>query len=470
MSYVFKALILITIFLGAGTYCHAQEIDFDEAELTAFIASQMRLSRIPSLAVGIIRRDRIVYLRSFGTTAGKPVTPQTPFLIGSLSKSFTALGVMQLVEAGKLNLDTPVYQYLPSFRLRDVEASRTITVRHLLNQTSGLPKSAGFFVPETDALSRTELAHPVGQVYEYCNLNYKILGLLIEAVTGRTYAAYMQEHVLNPLEMRFTYLTYDDAVGHGLIEGHQYLFGLPVSVSTFRYDNRNVAAGGIVSSAEDMCRYLIAHLQDGIYNGHSIITPANLALTHQPRSDIGSRYGMGWVAGQWNGLESISHLGLNEDFSSNMNILPEKGYGIIILTNVNSFTQHHDMMDGIVRRLHGQPTKSYIPYELLQRLLLLVTLLFGLAQLIRRFLNWRKLGYPLLIRMTAKVAVLLTFGVGISLFLLIAIPIWANAPLNIIFRFQPDIGYGLLCGAIIFTLASFIGAFVRSKLSLAVAT
>jgi hypothetical protein len=179
---------------------------------------------------------------------------------------------------------------------------------------------------------------------------------------------------------------------------------------------------------------------------------------------------MGWVAGQWNGLESISHTGLNEDFSSSMNILPGKGYGIIILTNVNSFTQHHDMMDGIVRRLHGQPTKSYIPYELLQRLLLLVTLLFGLAQLIRRFLNWRKLGYPLLIRMTAKVAVLLTFGVGISLFLLIAIPIWANAPLNIIFRFQPDIGYGLLCGAIIFTLAGFIGAFVKSKLSLAAAT
>ena len=202
MSFIRKALILLTVFLGANTYCHAQEIDFDEAELTTFIASQLRVSQVPGLAVGIVRRDRIVYLRGFGTTTGRGITPQTPFLIGSLSKSFTALAVMQLVEAGQLDLDAPIYQYLPWFRLGDVEASRTITVRQLLNQTSGLPTSAGFFTPDADSLGKTELAHPVGQVYQYCNLNYQILGLLIEAVTGQTYAAYVQEHLLDPLQMR----------------------------------------------------------------------------------------------------------------------------------------------------------------------------------------------------------------------------------------------------------------------------
>jgi CubicO group peptidase (beta-lactamase class C family) len=467
MSYSFKQLILIAILTGAYTFCHAQEIDFDEAELTTFIASQMRLSRIPNLAVGIVRRDKIVYLRGFGTTAGQQISPRTPFLIGSLSKSFTALAVMQLAEAEKLNLDTPVYQYLSWFRLRDVEASRTITVRHLLNQTSGLPTSAGFFAPDADSLSQTELAHPVGQVYEYCNLNYKILGMLIEAVTGQTYAVYMQEHVLVPLEMRSTYLTYDDAVRNGLIEGHQYFFGLPVSVSTLPY--QSAAAGHIASSAEDMCHYLIAHLQDGVYNNRSIITPTNIALMHTARSDIGSRYGMGWVAGRLNGLEAIGHTGLNEGFSSNMTILPEKGYCIIILTNVNSFTQHHDLMDGIIRRLHSQPTKFYIPYELLQRFLLLFTLLFGLAQLIRQLWKWRNLGYPLLMLMTAKVIVPLICGIAFTLFLLIAVPLWADAPLGVLLSYQPDIGYGLICGATSFTLASFVGAFVKSKLSLAAA-
>ncbi|HUQ30997.1 MAG TPA: serine hydrolase domain-containing protein [Pyrinomonadaceae bacterium] len=465
-----KALILLTVFLGAHIYCQAQEIDFNEAELTTFIASQLRISQVPGLAVGIIRRDRIVYLRGFGTTAGQSITPQTPFLIGSLSKSFTALAIMQLVEAGQLDLDTPVCQYLSWFRLKDLEASRTITVRHLLNQTSGLPTSAGFFTPDADTLAETELAHPVGQVYEYCNLNYKILGMLIEAVTGQTYAAYAQEHLLDPLQMRSTYLTYDDAVTRGLARGHQYVFGLPVSVSTPRYDNRNVAAGYIASSAEDMCHYLIAHLQDGIYNEHSVITPASLGLMHQSRGDIGSRYGMGWVAGEWNGLKSIWHTGLNEDFSSNMNILPERGYGIIILSNINSFTLHNDLMDGIIRRLHDQQTKSYVPYELLQRLLLLVTLLFGLAQLIRQLWKWRRVGCPLLIRLRTEVIAHLVLGIAISCVLLMAVPIWADSPLNALLGYQPDVGYGVICGAIIFTLAGIIGAFVRSKLSLAVST
>src|ERR1043165_3553536 len=104
MSFTRKALILLTIFLGAHTYCHAQDIDFDEAELTRFIVSQLKVSHVPGLAVGIVRHDRIVYLRGFGTSQGERISTQTPFLIGSLSKSFTALAVMQLVEAGKLDL------------------------------------------------------------------------------------------------------------------------------------------------------------------------------------------------------------------------------------------------------------------------------------------------------------------------------------------------------------------------------
>jgi CubicO group peptidase (beta-lactamase class C family) len=470
MSFIRKSFILLFVSLGVPLYCYAQGVGFDEAALTTFIESQMRASHVPGLAVGIVQRDRIVYLRGFGTTKGQRITPQSPFLIGSLSKSFTALGVMQLVEAGKLNLDAPVHTYLPWFRLKDPAASRTITVRHLLNQTSGLPTSAGFFTPDADSLSRTDLAHPVGRVYEYSNLNYRILGMLVEAVTGKTYAAYIQEHLLEPLQMHSTYLTYDDAVRGGLVGGHQYIFGLPVSASTPRYDDGSVAAGYIASSAQDMCHYLSANLQDGVYEGHRVISPAGLALMYQPQDEIGSRYSMGWVAGEWSGLKSIWHTGLNENFSANMNILPEKGYGIIILGNVNSFTVHNDLMDGIIRQLHGQPTKSYVPYELLQRLLLLIILLFGLAHLLRQLLAWRGLGYPFLIKIRTKVIVHLAIGIAISCVLLIAVAVYAGSPLNALLMYQPDVGYGVICGAVIFTLAGIIGAFVRSKLSLTAAT
>src|SRR6266487_1072346 len=117
----------------------------DFAAIDDYIAAEMQAQRIPGLALGIVQGDQIVHLKGFGVanTSGGVVTPQTPFPIGKVSKAFTALAVMQLVEAGKLNLDTPVQRYLPWFRVADEAASVQITVRHLLTQTSGLSHGAG---------------------------------------------------------------------------------------------------------------------------------------------------------------------------------------------------------------------------------------------------------------------------------------------------------------------------------------
>jgi CubicO group peptidase (beta-lactamase class C family) len=460
---LFRPAPVLLIVLLAAHCCHAHGLGFDEAELTTFIASQQRITRVPGLAVGIVRDDGVVYLRGFGAPAGRAITARTPFLIGSLSKSFTALAVMQLVEAGKVELDAPVRRYLPWFRLKDLGASEAITVRHLLNQTSGLPTSAGFFTPDAGSLAGTALAHPVGQVYEYCNLNYRLLGLLIEAVTGQTYAAYVREHILAPLEMRNTFLTYEEAAARGLTGGHQYAFGLPLSVPTRRYDGGSVAAGYIASTAEDMCHYLVAQLRGGVYGGRRVITPESIALMRRPPDGVGSRYGMGWLSGERDGIKSVWHTGLTEDFSANMSVMPEQGYGVIILADVNSFTLHRDMMDGIVRRLHGRPTKTYVPYELLQRLLLLAALLFGLTQLAVRLWKWYGLGCPLVISVTAKAGARLALGVAASGILVIAVPLLADAPLHALLAYQPDIGYGVVCGAVTFTLAGVVGALVGSK-------
>jgi CubicO group peptidase (beta-lactamase class C family) len=109
--------------------------------IDAYVEEQMRRLKIPGVSLAIIEGDKIVHLRGFGRSrlGGEAPTPQTPFFIGSLTKSFTALAVMQLVEAGKIELDAPVQRYLPWFRVADPAASAQITVRHLLNQTSGLP-------------------------------------------------------------------------------------------------------------------------------------------------------------------------------------------------------------------------------------------------------------------------------------------------------------------------------------------
>jgi len=116
----------------------------DFAAIDAYVESQMRDLRIPGLALGIAKGDRIVHLKGFGVAdpSGRAVTPQTPFHIASISKSFTALAVMQLVEAGALDLDAPVQRYLPAFRVADPDAAARITVRQLMTQTSGFARAS----------------------------------------------------------------------------------------------------------------------------------------------------------------------------------------------------------------------------------------------------------------------------------------------------------------------------------------
>ena len=125
----------------------------DFAAIDAYVQAEMQAARVPGLALGIVHGDQIVHLQGFGIAdpSGRPVTPQTPFIIGSTTKSMTAVAMMQLVEAGKVELDAPVQRYLPWFRVADAEASARITIRHLLNHTSGLPTTPnGEFVTSAD--------------------------------------------------------------------------------------------------------------------------------------------------------------------------------------------------------------------------------------------------------------------------------------------------------------------------------
>ena len=213
-----------------------------------------------------------------------PPTPQTPFFIGSLTKSITALAVMQLVEAGKVELDAPVQRYLPWFRVADPQASAQMTVRHLLNQTSGLPMLRGMaaladFDSRPDAterqvraLSTLKLTRPVGSKWEYSNLNYNILGLIVEAASGELYADYVQNHIFNPLEMSHSYTSKAVAKQNGLAVGHRYWFGLPFPAPNLPIPPGSLPSGQLISSAEDMAHYLIAHLNGGRYGDVQILS------------------------------------------------------------------------------------------------------------------------------------------------------------------------------------------------------
>lgn len=181
--------ILIFISFGLGvsrSFAKTGLTDFEEVD--AYIGAKMEELDIPGAALVIVQGDQMVHLKAFGVADadGRPVTPQAPFFTGSTGKSITALAIMQLVEAGRIELDAPVQTYLPWFRIADGSASETITVRQLLNQTSGLPRSIGQEqLSNTDlsdsaiensvrALAEVDLIAPPGERYEYSNAKYDL--------------------------------------------------------------------------------------------------------------------------------------------------------------------------------------------------------------------------------------------------------------------------------------------------------
>ena len=243
-------------------------------EIDAYIKEQMHRLNIPGVSLAIVEGGKIVHLRGFGKArpGGEAPTPQTPFFIGSLTKSLTALAVMQLVEAGKVELDAPVQRYLPWFRVADPQASAEMTVRHLLNQTSGLPMMLGMAdlanldsrpdaaERQMRALSTLKLTRPVGSRFEYTNANYNVLGLIIETASGESYSDYVQRHIFDPLDMSHTFTSKAEAKQNGLAMGHRYWFGHPFPAANLSMPPASLPSGQLISSAEDMAHYLIAQL------------------------------------------------------------------------------------------------------------------------------------------------------------------------------------------------------------------
>jgi CubicO group peptidase (beta-lactamase class C family) len=345
--------------------------------IDAYVEGQMRRLKIPGASMAIIEGEKIVHQRGFGRArpGGETPTPQTPFILGSTTKSFTALAVMQLVEAGKVELDAPVQSYLPRFRLADAEACAQMTVRHLLNQTSGIPMLAGMVNlanleddPEAaerqaQALTTLKLSNPVGTKFEYSNVNYNILGLIVEAASGETYTDYIQQHIFAPLGMSHSYTSQAEAKVNGLAIGHRYWFGYPVAIYDLPLPLGYLPSGQLISCVEDMAHYLIAHLNGGSYKGEQMLSSEGMDEMHcgvaeqRVMGRLIATYGMGWFVTKIDQIEVVSHGGNVPDFSSYMAILPKQKKGVVLLINSDHYGLPiilPEVGDGVVAMLAGQ--------------------------------------------------------------------------------------------------------------------
>ena len=359
-----------------------------------FAASAFEELGVPGAAVLVVDADGILYEEGFGTTddADTPVTPTTPFHLASLSKQLTGIAVMQLVEAGDLTLAATVRSYLPWFGDQGSETAR-ITVKDLLAHTSGFSEAAGL-TNRSDAgtddgalernirrLAEVPLGHPIGQ-YEYSNANYDALGYLVAVASGMSYERYMAENVFAPLGMVDTFTTEADAAADGVALGHYPFFGFSMQMPV-GFVRGSVPSAYIASSAEDLGRVLTAHLSDGATADSPVLSASGwqglrLALVHP---DAWNGYGWGWwTAPLWDagylvnvpgavGYEVpvvLDHTGSHSTYATAMMLLPDAGYGVVVLMNRNdegASSRSYQVHTGIAQILLGRDAPALINYD-----------------------------------------------------------------------------------------------------------
>lgn len=308
---------------------------YDFEIIDEIVKEEMERLSIKGVAIGIVDNDEIIYSKGYGVsdTNSTQITPDTKFIIGSVSKSFTAMAIMQLKEKGLLDLSDPIKKYLPWFQLKGESDSDDISISHLLTHTSGLSKHDGSSiqngeVKDMEAFFREiKPVRRVGPFFEYSNLNFVLLGYIIEAVSGKNYDEYIKENIFIPLGMSNSYANIDQALSNGLTYGFQPVFGRLVKLKQ-NYYQYNVPAGYIVSSANDMAKYLTANMNNDVSANNRVISldsRDNLLVT-----------GMGWrIVGQ-----GFGHAGSVAGYFANIFMAPagRSGWvGLVVLVNTNDF-------------------------------------------------------------------------------------------------------------------------------------
>ena len=436
------------------------------ARMDAYLAANFPRAGAPGLAVAVVDAGGVRYLRTFGDCPDA----DAPFVVGSLSKSFTAVAVMQLVEQGAVDLDAPASRYAPGYDVPD-----EVTVRSLLNQTSGF----GAYDSLAEAADG-ELGETFG-TFSYANANYDLLGRVVEGASGEDYARYLDEHVLEPLGMASTTADPARAEALGMVPGHRDWFGLPVA-DGFRHAQGDGAWGGpasgyVASSVRDMASYLRMYLNGGMGDGARVLSADSVRrmfLDRVPDPEGDTYYGMGWTSFSWDDGELVlSHDGQVENYTASMCLLPERGIGIVALSDANDNAggniRFFDLVGGVVSVAiggTGQPMDDAWTWAWRQRvdvlyasaLLLAVSPLLLTGRWRRRLSAACRGGVAPIVR-ARSLRMLLVRGVLLHVALpacILALPFVWGVPWRDLLTFSPDVSTVLLASAGLLVVAGAV--------------
>ena len=315
------------------------------AHVRRFVELHLPAIQAPGVAIGLTSRDDplgVVTVGHANLPAREPVRPENRFQIGSISKSFTAIAVLQEHEAGRLDLHAPVTEYLPWFEVRS--PSGPITLHHLLTHTAGLPTGRDFTgegLHELWALRESEVGFAPGTRFHYSNAGYKALGLVLEAIAGQPWWELVRERILEPLHMASTDpITTPEGRGQSAT-GHVPPFDdrprhPSMGLVPAPWVESATADGTICSTAADMCAYIRMLLS----GGNPVLSGPSFALLVQPAAEDpeapGEVYGYGMKTTTMDGRTSIGHTGSTVGFSAWMEMDPAEGLGVIVLANADA--------------------------------------------------------------------------------------------------------------------------------------
>lgn len=378
-------LVIVSVLTAGVLYTYAETNQrADLQQIDRYLQVKYEKGNIPGFAVAIVDREKVLFSKGYGKNSNNQlITHTTPFAIASLSKAFTALSVMQLVDAGKMNLEDDIARYIPDL------SGKEISVRDLLNQTSGFsdlvfPEMKYYKQPDNldQAIRRMkniDLASTPGEKYNYHNPNYAILAKAVEVVTGETFPDYLHRHIFTPLQMRNT----DDCpLTDGFYKtdnlsfpkGYNFILGYPVVIKEPEWFVEGSA--GMLSSADDMANWMRLFLNEGIYDGDTLLSRDGIRQMLTPPA-TNPYYGMGWAL---HADGNIGHNGILYTSQAELLILRDKGYGIVVLFNsgLNILENYNSFITGISDILNErEPTIPSIPTywpEILIAILLLLYL------------------------------------------------------------------------------------------------
>lgn len=360
------------------------------------VPKYMRDFKIPGISVAVVKDGETIYCDGFGARDPQrnlPATPDTLYGIGSITKSFVAIAIMQLVEEGLLSVDDPVNQYIPfSLGL----PGKPIKVHHFLTHSSGLPSLATSSVAlhrgigiETGIpwgsvqdfyrlvnTAQEEIAADPGVRFFYHNAAWRMLGHIVQELSGQPFHVYIKEKILNPLGMKRSTLNTaifnadsDHIVPHwkkpdGSVEPSRFPYPNPEDNPDFSFI---AAAGGITSSVNEMTRYLNVHIEKGSYDGGMLASPESFDKMHSfysKRADnlngeLGYGYGVG-ITPDFHGYKMISHGGSILVSTAHMSFIPQLKTGVVMMAN-SAAPPWADIAEGIYCTLLGLDPFEEVP-------------------------------------------------------------------------------------------------------------